>query len=956
LTRTAICTASALVLLCGACGALGAEVTVVVADDAGQPMARARVLLRGATGITSLSRVNGVTDRTGTARLSDVAPASYSLTVVAPDYVRDRREVTVPPDAPLRVEVRLSRAGRVEGRITLRSGEPLANARVRLYFVQPGGYRGVNSIRVGPDGAYSVVWYYDTGRGTLVLKAPGYAAVERRDVELQPARDLTGMDFVLDAPAGAINGVVYQPDGRTPHANAVVCAEAIEGPMWLTPSVPSYLHMVGQDASEVKDQPGGVVTGTDGTFTLADLVAGTYRLYAYAPGYARSVNEQGVVVARSQRVAGVRIALEPGASMAGRVYGTRDEALGRARLSLTARHSDTGASTSVRITTDQQGAYRLDSLPPGPYRFEMSRMDGARAVQQVTLAEGEAAAGIDFRFRKGSTLTVLVVGPDGKPAGDAAVGLWEEAGGRYSRRGSSGAAALDGRIQFRDLFDGTYWVTVASPGAAPENAGPINVASGAQVPELTVTLREGAVIRGRAVDERGTPVTGASIQAYSYAASAGPRMRSGGQSAAVTDAEGRFALAHAAPGRWTVTGREPSHLAGTARLDVQDEGEYEADITMPRAWSGTLEGQILMPDEQTPAANTAFTVQLLGGRDDTRRPTGSTTRIRTDAEGRFSFVVKEGIHGAKFVGAGLTPASIDIEAEDRDELSVTVQLAPETGIHGGVLTADAEIPPDGLHVFAVPPGEYAYLSGSNQARPRPGQGAATVMPGETDWQILGLEPGDYAIFTYAPGLAPSVPTPVTVAEGEIVDTMVDVAVPGAVAGQVLTAAGEPVEGISVRATASGGRVSGVSLSGTTDAGGRYRIEGLTPGQVTLSISARARGYAVPPPQDTLVVPLGTIENQDFELLVGGEVSGIVRRRDGKPLTGSYRVYLLIGATRPLVAYPSGEGTFRIEHVHPGTYDVSLYRRDGDRQLLATHERIIVPDGVTVEDIEFVIDE
>jgi hypothetical protein len=107
----------------------------------------------------------------------------------------------------------------------------------------------------------------------------------------------------------------------------------------------------------------------------------------------------------------------------------------------------------------------------------------------------------------------------------------------------------------------------------------------------------------------------------------------------------------------------------------------------------------------------------------------------------------------------------------------------------------------------------------------------------------------------------------------------------------------------------------------------------------------------------MAMPHETIENVDFELLIGGEVTGAVRRRDGKPLTHRYRVLLDTGRMRAHSAYANADGSFTIENVYPGTYDVELYRRDENGlQLLATHEGIMVPEGLTTGDIEFVVDE
>jgi hypothetical protein len=207
--------------------------------------------------------------------------------------------------------------------------------------------------------------------------------------------------------------------------------------------------------------------------------------------------------------------------------------------------------------------------------------------------------------------------------------------------------------------------------------------------------------------------------------------------------------------------------------------------------------------------------------------------------------------------------------------------------------------------------------------------------------------------------------------------VVDIAVPGAIAGRLLTAGGEPVRGVPVNVITSGGSPRSLPYPRAhTDEEGRYHLEGLTPGPATVRVYAPA--YARMPDQETTLVARETVENVDFVMLVGGQVSGTVRRRDGKPLTHQYRVGLYDG---PVSAGTRAEpdGTFRIEHVHPGSYELRLSQ--GRKQeglagqaprnvamhvlgadpgvvweVIAKREGITVVDEQTAGGIEFVVDE
>ncbi len=951
--------AAAAVLLWCLCPAFSGDVMITVTDDLGRPIGGARVMLWGERGAPRLRPGDAKTDAEGKLTLSDLAPGAYNLDVFAQGHASDHRDITVQADAPLRLDVSLPRGCRVSGRVTLAAGEPLANADVMVRFVRPLHSSG-RGTRTGPDGTYTVVCR-EPGLHDVVLKAPGYAKVERGDVELTVGGEVTDVNFVLDAPAGSIAGVVYEPDGQTPKADAVVWLEAARHLQWLDRGRFSDFAIVREDAFD-RDRHFGPTrprTGRNGSFVVSDLAAGTYILYAYVRGYTRATAEEAVVAGRSENVTGVKIVLKAGASVSGIVYGTNGQPLANARLEvrIRARRDNSSYSTNVTITTDEHGRYWLGSLPAAHYELEIELDDEARSVRQVELGEAEAVTEFDFRHTDGHTLTVLIVAPDGQPVTDAQARLWKQtSAGGYSSRRSRQTAAPDGRVHFDGLLDGTYWVVVTSPAAAAERLGPVTVQTGEPVPELRLPLKQGATINGRVVDERASPIPGAKVESRCYKATPGPRMSSETRTTLTSDAEGRFVVPHAAPGRWSFDAKAPRHVAASARVEVGDEGEYEANIVMPRAWSGTLEGRILVPDGQTPVANTPFSVALLTRREGRER-TVRTESITTDADGLFSVSVRTGIQGAKFIAEGLTPTTVEIQPSERETVSLSVRLSPPSGMRGVVELAGATIPPEGLYVLAVPPGRTAVLPDERPQAPKADQGLAKVMPGQTEWQIVGLEPGDYEVFTYAPGLAPSVAWPVTIAEGEMAEAVVDIALPGAIAGRLLTAQGEPLEGISVRAKTSGGHVLGVSSYVKTDAEGRYRLEGLTPGFVTVAVSPRSHGYATPPEQATLVVPGETIDNVDFELFVGGEVRGVVKRRDGKPLTRQYRVELDMGPVPHRKVYVAADGTFKFERVHPGSYDLYLEPRDlTDFELIAKREGITVAEGQTLQGIEFVLEE
>ncbi|MGD8237180.1 MAG: carboxypeptidase regulatory-like domain-containing protein [Armatimonadota bacterium] len=938
-----------------------AQITGTVTDDRGWPIAGARVEAR-ATGVASRHEAEARTDAAGSFAIHGLPPGEYRTEVRAPGHSYRSRSLRLGASTVRRLDVHLTRRSSVSGRIVQESGEPLADTDVVLSLVGPGGHQVGARARTGADGAYTAL-SLGTGVYGVVVKAPGYARTERVTIMLAPGRRVTGVNFVVREPSGSIAGVVYQADGKTPEADAVVWIRGAErepggrdvaplehGPISARPPWLDYTR-----------RPPHVTTGRGGTFVLEDVAEGMYWVYAYAPGARTCVADEHAAVGRSEHVTGVNIVLAPPLSIRGTIYAADGQPLADAEVEakLTERRGNGRGSRSMTIATDERGRYSIEPLQPGDYELELRPDGAARATQAVEVADGQRASVADFRLAKGPTLAVLIVGPDGQPSADVPARLWKEPTrprASFPERIGTQATDGEGRVRFEHLPEGTYWVTAASPTAAPARGGPVAVSADRPDSELRIDLPEGATINGRLVDQYGNLVPGAEVRAQWSAPRPGPKMTT--TLYLTADEQGRFVVRHAALGHWSFWAKAPGHVTEYRSFHVSNEGEHDVEVVPVKAWSGRLEAQICMPDGKTPVADTDFALYLFADHRGTQWRQG-VEDIRTDAEGRFSVPVDTGIHAVTFAAKDLSPTRIDIEPSDRQALRLTVTLPPVSGIRGRFQPADAEIPADGLYVFAVGPGGRVRLPDEEEPGPNPGGGYAKVTPGQREWEIVGLAPGEHELFTYAEGFAPSVPLKVQVTEGQMAQADVPLPPsPGAVSGRVVTADGVALQHVSVSARTSGGRIAGVLPSARTDEQGRYRIDGLTPGpvRIQISIASPVLRYARPPEASTMVVSDQTTQSTDIEMHVGGEVRGTVKRRDGKPLRGRYSASLRNGPAFAGHGVRS-DGLLVVEHVYPGTYDLHLQRYEwGESKLIAKREGITVADEETVAGIEFVIDE
>lgn len=161
----------------------------------------------------------------------------------------------------------------------------------------------------------------------------------------------------------------------------------------------------------------------------------------------------------------------------------------------------------------------------------------------------------------------------------------------------------------------------------------------------------------------------------------------------------------------------------------------------------------------------------------------------------------------------------------------------------------------------------------------------TVVDTEGQFAVEGLSPGTYTLRAAAHGLAPAAMRVEVAPKARDVGPVEVTLGPGArLEGQVVRTGGAPVEG--ARVTVEGGAY-GASLDtlydGLTDASGRFSVEGLAPGEVSLSVSARGHhtrivngvrvGPGVPPAPPVELEPVAEGETEKVEMVGIGAVLG-----------------------------------------------------------------------------------
>ena len=289
------------------------------------------------------------------------------------------------------IEVKLQRGASLTVEAISPRGEPSAGAHIHVRCGNsgtgaPADDRGIRRIAYLPPGRCEVVAEDPTeppvgprrGATPAELKAALAAAREHEEERWKRAVKITlrrGDDATLK-----VEGPLPTP----PIARRNAAPTALRRPTGTSTIEGRVVDVDGrpiEGAGVVLSIPVPVmVTGTDGTYTFADLPAGRYRVRAEKPGFVTREHGQNVqpnqpgttiTVADGQRLRDIDIMLPKGTVLSGRVLDMSGEPVAEAFVALVPAEGKrviaTPANSGGMIRTDDRGYYRMPGVTPGAY-------------------------------------------------------------------------------------------------------------------------------------------------------------------------------------------------------------------------------------------------------------------------------------------------------------------------------------------------------------------------------------------------------------------------------------------------------------------------------------------------------------------------------------------------------------------------------------------------------------
>ncbi len=560
-------------------------------------------------------------------------------------------------DNPEPITLRMRKGGIVEVTVTDRAGgAPVAGADVELrsWFSTLTWKATTNAAGIATLAGVGA------GSSPLVARANGYAqAAMILGTSGNPA---TVEHAALSLARGASLAGRVLDDSGAPIANARVVATSASEPL---PVVDPY-----RDA---------VVTGADGSFSIATLSAGTWRISASAGEFAPTTSAPIVVDGEHART-GIELRLTAGAVVRGTVKDRSGAPVPGAEVTVVDRgYVDWRARRQA--FTDASGAFSIAGLAPRAVDVVAWHESGASAIVPVDLAATHEHA-VTLTLDVTGIITGTVVDSRGQPIGDAqviATPVWSGGTADRAEWGVRGVQEMitdqGGAFRFAGLPAGSYHVHAARPGASE---AALWLSTGVTTKPDVAPIKIVVPADGRA--------TGKVQLADGTAAAAFTIAIDGTRPMPFVTKDGAFAVP-AAAGTYDLTVAGPGFVTTSKQVTIADGKDTDAGtITVNPGRS--ISGRVLDENGAPVAhATVAAGALLTGGGADLYMKTESIAAkdTETDDQGRF---VLEGFPPASLTvvagkaNAGRSP-SIQLPASP-DSATLDLVLAATTSLHGKI--------------------------------------------------------------------------------------------------------------------------------------------------------------------------------------------------------------------------------------------------------------------------------
>lgn len=339
--------------------------------------------------------------------------------------------------------------GVLAGTVLDPAGEPVLDARVEARPMDDPGT--VFDARTGRDGNFEIAELPGLVFNLAVVSEAGTG--ER--LEVAPGESVT----IRLAPPASVSGIVVDAAG----APVPSCAVTLDR------KDTESLQPLALAARNVLDKALGTAdTDNEGHFRFDNVKPGVFIVEAKSDEHGTAASD-AFTVAPGSDVNNIRLALRSGIEVSGVVVNREGQAVPEALVRLVPAAEDKAAGlvetllptgmqeTAGSATTDRDGAYKIEQVPPGVYDCVVTHADYAKHVTRgLSLRTGQPATGRRTVLGKGGEVIGYYLS-GGEPKEGAVVQLVGPTGMRIVQTNSDGTFRAEG------LPAGAYLVNFVDP-------------------------------------------------------------------------------------------------------------------------------------------------------------------------------------------------------------------------------------------------------------------------------------------------------------------------------------------------------------------------------------------------------------------------------------------------------------------------------------------------------------
>ena len=313
------------------------------------------------------------------------------------------------------------------------------------------------------------------------------------------------------------------------------------------------------------------------------------------------------------------------------------------------------------VLSDAKGVFEFLDIDPSPtaelqaYHLDYVEFQG----KPFELGAGDEIENLNIRLSKGGRIDISVLGPDGSPRAEEDLSIWRSVDDRKHpwKKIKTRKADSEGRSYFSGLSDNTYSLRAGGSRGARHYTRLLRVTSTRNL-EQVIQLEPEKTISGTVRDNRGEPVEGALVKSFRTQ----PELGQDEKSSDRTNTEGQFNIGHLGDGAYLVTVQARGYLRHSRMINSGEK------VTLVLMQYGRISGQVLSRASGRAIMGSRAQLEPLGEQK-------GDQGLRPNTEGRFrSNNLLPGNYLLKVTAPGHTPASLDLEVKDGQNLELIIEL------------------------------------------------------------------------------------------------------------------------------------------------------------------------------------------------------------------------------------------------------------------------------------------